>query len=49
MNHPFIANENAKARYNELLQEADHYRLETKVTKPYSITKIVTLIINLFS
>ena len=44
MNHPIIANENAKARYNEMLQDAATYRLQNKVAKPRGL---VTLIMSL--
>ena len=48
MNHPIIANNNGQARYNELLQEATNYRLETKVSHRHGITKLISTIISLF-
>jgi hypothetical protein len=48
MNHPIIANGNAQARYNEMLQEATHYRMETKVSQRRSVTHLISTIISLF-
>ncbi|MCB8945004.1 MAG: hypothetical protein H6658_14735 [Ardenticatenaceae bacterium] len=48
MNHPIIANENAKARYNEFLYEAEQYRLESKVTKRHGLAQLLSMIISLF-
>jgi hypothetical protein len=48
MNHPVIANGNAQARYNEMLQDAAHYRLESQVTRRRGIVSLITAIINLF-
>jgi hypothetical protein len=48
MNHPIIANGNGQARYNELLREAEQYRLEHKVAKQRGIAKIINTIVSLF-
>lgn len=48
MNHPIIANDNAQARYSEMLQEAAYHRLETKVSQRRSLTSLITAIISLF-
>jgi hypothetical protein len=48
MNHPIIANNNAQARYNEMLQEATEYRLEKRVTRRRNIVGLITAVINLF-
>ena len=48
MNHPIIANGNAQARYNEMLQDAANYRLQSKVTQRRSFASLITAIINLF-
>ena len=48
MNHPIIANGNAQARYNEMLQNAAHYRLETRVSQRRSLASLITAIISLF-
>jgi hypothetical protein len=49
MNHPIIANGNAQARYNEMLQEAAEYRMETQVTRRRGIAGLITAIISLFA
>ena len=48
MNHPIIANGNAQARYNEMLQEAADYRLETQVTHRRGIASLISALISLF-
>ena len=48
MNHPIIANGNAQARYNEMLQEAANYRLETKTNQRQSIAHFISTFISLF-
>ena len=48
MNHPIIANNNGQTRYNEMLQDAANYRLETKVTQRRGIAHLISTFIALF-
>ena len=48
MNHPIIANENAKAHFNEMLHDAEQFRLANKVSKRYTVTQLINTIISLF-
>ena len=48
MNHPIIANNNGQARYNEMLQEAAQYRLQTNVAKPRRFGKLINTLMSLF-
>ena len=48
MNHPIITNNNAHLRYNEMLHNAEQYRLANKVTKRHSVTQLISTIISLF-
>ncbi|MCB8945003.1 MAG: hypothetical protein H6658_14730 [Ardenticatenaceae bacterium] len=48
MNHPFIANENGKARHNELLKEAANHRLQTKAAQQNSKSSLLKSLMSLF-
>ncbi len=48
MNHPIISKNNGQARYNELLQEAAQYRLQTTVAKPRRVSRLIDTLMSLF-
>ena len=50
MIHPTIASANAKVRYNELIQEADHYRQisSLKTNDSGFFTRVLSLIRGMF-